>query len=85
VPDADLRGDRHDRSVDEEAERLSSSDAVASDRGSPGQGDSASGGYGTRSARQSSGGTGEGTDDTSTPGEENETDWLRQAPGGTSR
>ena len=42
----------------------------------------ASGGYGTASGFGSSGGSGEGTDETSAPGEDNQTDWLRDAPGG---
>ena len=61
---------------------LAESSAVASDAGPGGQASSASGGYGTASDRQSSGGTGEGTEDTSLAGAEDQTDWLRDAPGG---
>lgn len=61
---------------------LSQSSAVASGSAPGGQASSASGGYGTASDRQSSGGTGEGTEDTSLAGAENQTDWLRDAPGG---
>lgn len=78
----ELVGERPDRSVDEEAERLSTSAAVAPSGSPGGQASSASGGYGTGSDRQSSAGTGDGTEDTSTSGEENETDWLRGAAGG---
>jgi hypothetical protein len=61
---------------------LSQSSAVASGTSPGGQASSASGGYGTASDRQSSGGTGEGTEDTSLAGAEDQTDWLRDAPGG---
>ena len=47
-----------------------------------GQSTGASGGYGTASGFGSSGGSGEGTDETSTPGDDDQTDWLRDAPGG---
>jgi hypothetical protein len=61
---------------------LSESSAIASGTAPGGQASSASGGYGTASDRQSSGGTGEGTEDTSLAGAEDQTDWLRDAPGG---
>jgi hypothetical protein len=60
-----------------DAEALSESSAVAPSQAPGGQGTSASGGYGTRSAVQSSGGSGSGDDDTSTPGDDAPTDWLR--------
>ena len=60
-----------------DAEELSESAAVAPSHAPGGQGTSASGGYGTRSARQSSGGSGSAEDDTSSPGEDVPTDWLR--------
>jgi hypothetical protein len=47
-----------------------------------GQGTGASGGYGTASGRASSGGSGEGTENTSNAGDDDQTDWLREAPGG---
>ena len=47
-----------------------------------GLGTSAGGGHGTGSDKQSSGGTGEGR---SGAGEDPETDWLRQAPGGSAK
>jgi len=61
---------------------LSESTAIASGPAPGGQASSASGGYGTASDRQSSGGTGESTEDTSLAGAEDQTDWLRDAPGG---
>ncbi len=80
--DAGLSGDRHDRSADEEAERLAAGrDVVASTTAPGGQATSAGGGYGTGSEAQSSGGSGEATDDTSTGGDDNQTEWLRDAPG----
>jgi len=84
VPDQPrLSGERHDRSVDDEAERLAGGrDAIAPSSAPGGQASSTAGGYGSGSGVQSSGGTGEGTDDTSTAGEEAQTDWLRDAPGG---
>ena len=65
-----------------DGEHLSESGTVAPSAPLGGQAGSASGGYGTGSAKQSSGGTGDGTADTSTPGEDAQTDWLRDAPGG---
>ena len=61
---------------------LAESSAIASGSAPGGPASSASGGYGTASDRQSSGGTGEGTEDTSLTGAEDQTDWLRDAPGG---
>jgi hypothetical protein len=60
---------------------LSESAAIASSDAPGGQATSASGGYGTASDRQSSGGTGDGSEDTSLAGSEDQTDWLRDAPG----
>lgn len=78
----ELTGERHDRSVDEEAERLASErDPIASSAPPGGQASSASGGYGTGSATHSSAGTGEGDEDTSAAGEDAQTDWLRDARG----
>jgi hypothetical protein len=81
--DRGLTGDRPDRSVDEEAERLAEvPDPVAPSLAPGGQAGSASGGYGSGSAVQSSGGTGEATDETSTPGDDAQTEWLRDAAAG---
>jgi hypothetical protein len=63
-----------------DGEELSESAAVAPSNAPGGQGTSASGGYGTRSAVQSSGGSGSSEDDTSAPGEDVPTDWLRSEP-----
>lgn len=65
----------------DDAALLSESAAVAPSEGRGGRGGSAAGGYGSASDVQSSGGTGEGTDDTSRPGDDAQTDWLRDAPG----
>jgi len=66
----------------DDAERLSTSATVASSAPLSGQLGSASGGYGTGSADQTSAGTGAGDDETSVPGGDPQTDWLRDAPGG---
>jgi hypothetical protein len=66
----------------DDAERLSESSSVAPSAPLGGQAGSASGGYGTGSADGTSGGTGAGDDDTSAPGVDPQTDWLRDAPGG---
>jgi len=60
-----------------DGEELSESAAVAPSHAPGGQGTSASGGYGTRSAVQSSGGSGSADDDTGSPGDDVPTDWLR--------
>jgi hypothetical protein len=41
----------------------------------------ATGGYGTVSGRPSSGGSGEGSENASNAGDDDQTDWLREAPG----
>ncbi len=65
----------------DDAERLSESATVAPSAPLGGQAGSASGGYGSGSADGTSGGTGAGDDATSTPGDDPQTDWLRDAPG----
>jgi hypothetical protein len=65
-----------------DGEQLSESASVAPSRPRGGQGSSASGGYGTGSDVQSSGGTGDATEDSSSTGEDDQTDWVREAPGG---
>lgn len=76
-----LTGERHDRSADEEARELAAAGGpIASTKAPGGQLGSASGGYGSRSDVQSSSGTGEGTDEAS--GGDEQTEWLRDAPGG---
>ena len=62
---------------------LSESSAIASSAAPGGHASSAGGGYGSGSEAQSSGGSGSGEDDTSRPGEDAPTDWLRDAPGGS--
>jgi hypothetical protein len=42
----------------------------------------AGGGYGSTSGRASSGGSGEATDETSNPGTDAQSEWLRDAGGG---
>jgi hypothetical protein len=46
-----------------------------------GQATGASGGYGTASGLGSSSGSGEATDETSNAGDDDQTNWLRDAPG----
>jgi hypothetical protein len=65
----------------DDAELLSESAAVAPSASPGGQATSAGGGYGSGSEAQSSGGSGSGEDDTSRPGEDSPTEWLRGAPG----
>ena len=65
-----------------DGERLSESGTIAPSEPTGGQGGSASGGYGTGSETQSSGGTGDASDDSSTPGDDDQTGWVREAPGG---
>jgi hypothetical protein len=65
----------------DDAALLSESTAVAPSGAPGGQATSAGGGYGTGSEAQSSGGSGSGEDDTSRPGEDATSDWLRDAPG----
>ena len=68
-----------------DGEVLSESPAVASDDPLGGQLGSASGGYGSGSDANSSGGTGDVTEDASSSGDDAQTDWLRDAPGGGDR
>jgi hypothetical protein len=56
-------------------------DGDPEDDGRAPTGHAAGGGYGTPSAT-SSGGTGEATDETSSPGADAQSEWLRDAPGG---
>lgn len=80
-----MSDDRRQRNVGpgevDDAERLSESSTVAPSAPLGGQAGSASGGYGTGSATGTSGGTGAGDDATSMPGDDPQTDWLRDAPG----
>jgi hypothetical protein len=66
-----------------DGEVLSEAPAVAPDDPLGGQLGSASGGYGSGSDTDSSGGTGDGTETTSSSGDDAQTDWLRDAPGGS--
>jgi hypothetical protein len=63
----------------DDTERDDDDDVVARAGGATG----ASGGYGSPSAAGSSGGSGEATDDTSSPGTDAQSEWLRDAPGGS--
>lgn len=62
---------------------VSNDDEVLRDEMSPPAAPSASGGYGTASGGASSGGTGEGTENTSNAGHDDQSDWLREAPDGS--
>jgi hypothetical protein len=64
------------------SEDLLDDDEVVRDEMAPEPAPAASGGYGTPSDRASPGDSGEGTDETSNAGDDLQTDWLRDAPGG---
>lgn len=70
--------------VDDEAEELARRPSVAPATGPAGPADSAGGGYGSASGDASSGGTAEGAPGETPAGTDPQTDWLRQAPGGTN-
>ena len=66
------------------AAELDDDDGVSDDTDTPEPSTTqrARGGQGTASGHKSPGGTGEGTDDTSSPGGDPQGDWLRDARGG---
>jgi hypothetical protein len=66
------------------ASELQDDDAISDDTETPEPSTvrPAGGGYGSTSGRASSGGSGEATDETSNPGTDTQSEWLRDAGGG---